>query len=52
MQQAGTILDYDSVFWMRFIFNGQLNEEALMEKGYTEKQLPWIRAEMQRLGWL
>jgi hypothetical protein len=48
----GTILDRDGVFWNRFIFNGQLNESALLEANYTEKQIPWIKAEMHRLNWL
>jgi hypothetical protein len=50
--RAGTILDRDGVFWKRFIYEGRLNESALLEKGYTEGQLPSIKAEMKRLKWL
>lgn len=49
---SGTILDRDGVFWKRFIFNGVLNESAILEAKYSEKQIPEIKARMQKLGWL
>lgn len=48
----GFLLDRDFQFWSRFIEDGELNEDALLAKNYSPEQLPYIREEMRRFGWI
>jgi hypothetical protein len=53
MRGKAQLLDMEDAFWMQFIKDRQLNEQALIAAGYSaEGQVEWLRGEMRRLGWI
>lgn len=49
---AITILDHERPFWEAFVVEGGLDVERLSAAGYSGPQVPWIAAEMRKLGWI
>lgn len=51
-RDGGHVLNRSKVFWDKFIKGGRLDEESLMKRRFRREQIPYIKSELGRLGWL
>jgi len=53
LMQVGTLLDLPRDYWLKFVVDGNLDKEALLNAGYDGAGQPdWLEAEMKKLGWV